>query len=192
MPVKLFLFVFSVLFSTSVFSQKEMIYEPSKEFPFGQYNPSAPTELKDYQDLIGTCKCISESRNPDQTWAKPVNMIWTWKYIMNGTAVQDETLKEDGVHSGSIRQYDKDSLRWNVHYYTTRATVAILPVWNGNKKDGKIVLYKNHTAPNGVEGFFRLTFYDISENGYKWIGEWTDKTETIVFPTWKISCIRED
>ena len=59
---------------------------------------------------------------------------------MNGTAVQDETLKEDGVHSGSIRQYDKDSLRWNVHYYTTRATVATLPVWNGNKKDGKIVL----------------------------------------------------
>ena len=94
MPVKLFLFVFSVLFSTSVFSQKEMIYEPSKEFPFGQYNPSAPTELKDYQDLIGTCKCMSESRNPDPTWAKPVNMIWTWKYIMNGTAVQDETLKD--------------------------------------------------------------------------------------------------
>ena len=83
-------------------------------------------------------------------------------------------------------------MHWNVHYYSNRATVANLPVWNGNKKEGKIILYKNQKAPNGTEGFFRLTFYDISKKGYKWIGEWTDKTESVVFPTWKISCIRSE
>ncbi len=118
-------------------------------------------------------------------------MIWRWKYIMNGMAVQDETLKKDGKHSGSIRQFDKDNLQWNVHYYSSSTTPKPLSVWIGNKTSkGKIVLYKKQKAPTGADGFFRLTFYDISEKGYKWIGEWTDLQEKIVYPTWKISCKR--
>ena len=180
------------LFVISVSSQEKMMkYDVSKENPFGKYNPKAPKQLQDYKDLIGECNCTSESRKPDGSWAKPVKMIWRWKYIMNGMAVQDETLKADGRHSGSIRQYDKDSLQWNVHYYSSSATPKPLSVWTGNKKEnGNIVLYKNQKAPTGTDGFFRLTFYDISEKGYKWIGEWTDKTEKIVYPTWKISCKR--
>lgn len=67
---------------------------------------------------------------------------------------------------------------------------AQFPVWEGNKKDGKIVLYRKQKAPNGMDGFYRLTFYDMTETGFEWIGEWIDKAETIVFPTWKISCIK--
>ena len=170
-----------------------MKYVVSKENPFGKYNPKAPKQLKDYQDLIGECNCNSTSRNPDGTWAKPIKMIWRWKYIMNGMAVQDETIKEDGNNSGSIRQYNIDSLRWYVHYYTTKAATPKLRSWSGNKNnEGNIVLYLDQKAPNGTEGFSRLTFYDIDKKGYKWIGEWVDKTETVVFPFWKIECIRED
>jgi hypothetical protein len=190
MKKTILIFVTLLFITSSVFCQYD--YEPSKELPFGKYNPAAPEQLKDYEALIGECKCKSVARKPDQTWAEPVDMIWRWKYIMNGKAVQDETLKADGRHSGSIRQYDKDSLHWNVHYYSSAATPAKLSTWHGNKKDGKIVLYKDHTAPNGTEGFFRLTFYDISKKGYKWVGEWTNKSESVVFPTWKIECIRED
>ncbi|NVK53772.1 MAG: hypothetical protein HWD85_12625 [Flavobacteriaceae bacterium] len=175
-----------LLISFTAFSQFN--YKVSKENLFGKYNPTAPKQLLDYQDLIGENKCTSISRNPDRTWAKPVHMKWVWKYIMNGMGVQDETLKMDGTHSGSIRQYDKDSLRWNVHYYTSRATVKQLPVWHGNKKDGKIVLYKEQPASNGMKGFYRLTFYDITKRKFKWIGEWVDEKETIAFPTWKIEC----
>ena len=60
------------------------------------------------------------------------------------------------------------------------------------KENGNIVLYKEQAAPNGAEGFFRLTFYDINKSGYKWIGEWVDKTESVVFPTWKINCNRKE
>jgi len=184
------LFLLFLLASVTVFSQ--YTYEPSKEFPFGRYNPEAPQQLKDFQDLIGESKCKSTSRKSDQSWAEPVNMIWRWKYIMNGWAVQDETLKEDGKHSGSIRQYHLDSLRWNVHYYSSGTPSTTLPVWNGNKKDGKIVLYRDQKAPNGMEGFYRLTFHNISKKGYSWIGEWVDKAEKISFATWKIECRRED
>jgi len=179
-----------LLFSILSFSQND--YAVSDTNPYGLPNPEAPQQIKDYQALIGKCNCKSVSRNPDQTWADPVDMTWEWKYIMNGMAVQDETIKADGKHSGSIRQFIADSSKWYVHYYSSGSPSAKLPTWEGNKTEaGKIVLYRDQKAPNGADGYFRLTFYDISDLGYKWIGEWTDKTEKTVFPTWKIDCKRE-
>jgi hypothetical protein len=184
-----FIQVLFFLFSSLVFSQYD--FDASKEHPFGQPNPKAPEQIKDFQPMIGLCNCKSESRKQDGTWAEAVDMTWEWNYILNGMAVRDETLKSDGTHSGSIRQFNADSSRWYVHYYTSRRVVTSLPVWEGNKtEDGKIILYRDQKAPNGMEGFYRLTFYDISELGYKWVGEWVDKAETIIYPTWKIDCIK--
>jgi hypothetical protein len=184
----LFIILFGI-FAAPLFAQYE--YQASAEHPFGLPNPDAPQQIKDYEGLIGICDCTSTSRNPDQTWADPVAMTWKWSYIMNGMGVMDETLKADGGHSGSIRQYNQDSSRWQVHYFSTTAPVPVLPVWTGGKVGENIVLYKDHTAPGGQEGHFRLTFSEISEKGYNWVGEWVDLTETIVFPTWKIECRRE-
>ncbi|RNC85249.1 MAG: hypothetical protein ED557_00285 [Balneola sp.] len=168
-------------------------YEPSEEYPFGRINPSARGELADFQPLIGESECSSVTRNPDQSWADPVPMLWRFKYIMDGMAVQDETLKEDGTHSGSIRQFNSDSLAWYVHYYASAGAAPVLPVWEGSKKDdGNIVLYRPQVAPNGMEGYYRLTFFDISDDNFEWIGEWVDLTEKIIFPTWKISCTKKD
>lgn len=166
-------------------------YEPSSENPYGLPNPEAPKELLDFSPLIGECNCLSYSRKADQTWAEPVDMIWRFKYIMNGMAVHDETLKADGAHSGSIRQFNQDSTKWYVHYYGSKSPINQLPTWEGNKtNEGNLVFYKEQKAPNGAEGFYRLSFFNIDENGYKWIGEWVDPSETVVFPTWKIDCVR--
>lgn len=167
-------------------------YQVSEANPYGLPNPIAPKQITDYEAMIGKCNCTSTRRNQDKTWTEPENIIWTWKYIMNGMGVQDETLKPDGSYSGSIRQFIADSSRWYVHWYSSKTPSTKFPTWEGNKKEnGNIVLYKEQMAPNGTEGFYRLTFYDISKAGYKWVGEWVDKTETVVFPTWKIDCKRE-
>ena len=172
------------LSSFSIVAQYE--YEPSKAFPYGKANPEAPQEIKDFQPLIGQCKCKSESRKQDGSWAEPVDMLWTFKYIMNGKAIQDETLKEDGSHSGSIRQFNADSSKWYVHYYSSS---SLPKSWEGSKnKDNNIVLYREQKAPNGTNGYFRLTFYNIDQSGYDWIGEWTNKSETFSYPTWRIRC----
>nr|WP_321225133.1 hypothetical protein [uncultured Psychroserpens sp.] len=104
-----------------------------------------------------------------------------------------ETLKTDGNHSGSIRQFNADSSKWYVHYYASASPTSTLSTWEGNtSKNGNIVLYKDQKAPNGTDGFSRLTFYDINDKGYKWIGEWVDKTETTTYAFWKIECVRPD
>jgi len=183
-----FVAVLTVVCSGIVSAQYD--FDSSSTHPYGLPNPEAPEQIKDFAPLIGKCECESITRNPDQSWKEPVPMTWTFKYIMNGMGVQDETLKADGRHSGSIRQFHKDSLRWYVHYYSSAAPTPTLSSWEGNKKDGKIILYRDQKAPNGMDGYYRLTFYDISKEGYKWIGEWTSTDESIVFPTWKINCVR--
>ncbi len=181
-----FLFLVTLI-STCVSAQYS--FEPSGENPYGLPNPEAPKELMDFAPLIGECNCKSETRNADQSWAEPEDMLWRFKYIMNGMAIQDETLKQDGSHSGSIRQFIPDSTKWYVHYYSSKAPSTSLPTWEGNKEeDGKIILYREKKAPNGMDGYYRLSFYDIDDKGFKWIGEWVNKDESIVYPTWKIDC----
>ncbi|NNE76498.1 MAG: hypothetical protein HKN31_05435 [Pricia sp.] len=160
----------------------------SEALPFGKVNPNAAQEVRDYAELIGTCDCKSQTRNKDETWPEPIDMQWTFKYIMNGNAVQDETLKSDGKHSGSIRQFNTDSLKWYVHYYSSQNAAPVLAAWEGGRKDNEIILYRPQKAPNGMEGFYKIRFYDISENGFNWLGVWTTKEEDFVYETWKITC----
>jgi hypothetical protein len=191
--ILLFIVLFLLpLILTAQSDQSSTSYEVSDEFPYGKMNPEAPPQTADYAAMIGLCDCKSESRNPDGTWADTIAMTWKWKYIMNGMAVQDETLKDDAKHSGSIRQYSKDSARWYVHYYSSSFISTTLSTWEGNKQGNDIILYREQKAPNGMEGFYRLTFSNISEKGYDWIGEWVDKTEKIVYPTWKIQCLKRE
>jgi hypothetical protein len=183
--IVIFSFIFQGLSAQTIYPNEVDI-----SHPFGKAHPEAPQQIKDFAPLIGECDCKSLARKQDQTWQeKPTEMIWRFKYIMDGKAVQDETLKADGIHSGSIRQFNKDSLRWYVHYYSSNIAVPQLPVWEGNKKeDGKIILYRAQKSPSGLAGFYKISFYDISEEGFKWLGEWVNEKETVAFPIWKIDC----
>ncbi len=168
-------------------------YEPSPEHPFGLPNPDAPQELLDWAPLIGECACTSVSRKADNSWGEPVAMTWRFKYIMNGTAIQDETLKADGAHSGSIRQFIPDSTSWYVHYYSNRSPSPRLPAWEGGKTEtGEIVLKRDQKAPNGMDGYYRITFSGLDGSGYDWAGEWVSRDGSFVFPTWKIQCKRPE
>jgi len=163
-------------------------YEPSTEHPFGLPHPEAPEEIKDYQPMIGICDCISIRKDKDGNWAEPENMTWEFKYIMNGKGVQDQTLKEGGGHSGSIRQYSVDSSQWYVHYYSSSSPTSTLSTWNGGKRGDDIVLFRSQKAPNGTEGSYKITFKNISDEGFNWLGEWVNLDESFSFPTWKIEC----
>lgn len=184
--------VFPLISSVMVMAQMEFPYEVSAANAYGQPHPEAPEALKDFAPMIGQRVCVSQNRNPDGTWQDTVHMYWTFKYIMNGMAIQDETLKEDGAHAGSIRQYDPDSSRWYVHYYSSNSPSGSLPFWTGKKEEGKIVLYRPQKAPNGMDGDSRLTFYNMSKNGYDWVGEWVSQDRTIAYPFWRISCKRKE
>lgn len=184
-----FILLIAITFSISSLLYSQNVYEPSVENPYGLPNPKAPPEIIDYQNMIGVCDCESTKRNKDGTWAEPYGMIWEFKYIMNGLAVQDQTLKTNGEHAGSIRQFIADSSRWYVHNYTSKPSPQ-LGTWQGGKEGDNIVLNKSHKASNGMDGNYRITFYDISADGFNWIGEWVSIDKSIIYPTWKIQCTK--
>ena len=185
-----FLLITICFLSTTAMAQYD--YEPSKAYPFGRLNPEAPKEVADFDPLIGECSCLSVTRDQEGNWGDSIPMTWRFKYILNGFGVQDETLKADGKHSGSIRQYIPTEKKWFVHYYSNNGPTQVLPAWSGEKvASGKIVLYRPQKAPIGTEGFYRITFDNISKEGFDWFGEWVDETEKIVYPTWKITCSKK-
>lgn len=153
----------------------------------GKPHPDAPAQIRDFREMIGTCDCKSLRRNPDGSWADTLDMVWTFRYIMNGQAIQDETWR-DGLYATSIRQFDPEKKQWYVSYYSSNSISSSVPVWTGGRQNDKIVLSMPQKAPNGMEGFSRLTFRDLSYEGFNWRGEWVDENETVVYPFWLIWC----
>lgn len=141
--------------------------------------------------MIGTSYCNSLRRNPDRSWADTTTMIWAFKYILNGTAIQDETWS-DGVYATSIRQFHADSNVWVVSYNSYPGISIKGLVWIGRKEGKEIILNQPQNAPNGMEGISRLTFTNISDNGFDWKGEWVNEEQGIVYLFWKIWCRKID
>ena len=147
---------------------------------------------QDFDPMIGTCQCKSERIAADgKTWQSPVDMTWTFKYIMNGTGVQDDFSLTNGLSGGSIRQFNTQKNKWYVHYYSSNSAPSSLTSWEGDKNEkGDIILYSPQQGPSNEEGFLKLRFHDTNESGYKWIGAWVNKDESTVSPFWKISCTK--
>lgn len=178
---------FVILLFFSAFTISELPAQPPAPSHYGAPHPEAPAQLADYQELIGRCHCKSIRRNQDGNWPDTVNAVWQFKYVLGGWAVQDETWKDDGTYTSSLRQYNSDSAEWVVTYFSSSSPTPP-PHWTGGRKGDKMVLYRPQKSPNGLDGFNRLTFYDISEQGFKWIGEWVSQDESFSFPFWKIFC----
>ncbi len=166
-------------------------YEPGKNNPYGSINPEAPKELADFAPLIGDSQCKSVTRTSQGGWADTVIVRWRFKYILNGLAVQDETLKADGKHTTSIRQYDPEAKKWYVTFFSSSPPFASPRTWEGGKVGDEIILYNEQTAPNGTEGFYKITFSDISNKNFNWLGEWVDKNEKFSYPTWYLFCVKK-
>ena len=55
-------------------------------------------------------------------------------------------------------------------------------------EDGKIILYRDQKAPNGMEGKYKITFSDITKDGFNWFGEWVTPDESFSYASWYIFC----
>jgi len=164
-----------------------------KEFAFGTPAKDAPPELLDYRELIGISDCSSRSRALDGTWGEPQDMVWKFRYILGGTAVEDEAFRSDGFRAGSIRQFNSEEKSWFVHFYSTSGkNPATLPSWKGKREGNEMNLSSEQKAPNGAEGYYKIRFYNISDSGFKWLGSWESKDGSVVFENWTIECRKRE
>ena len=164
------------------------MYEPTEEFPFGRPNPAAPPEIQQFAFMIGQNDC-SEDRLNGATgeWASATR-TWDAYYYMNGYAIRD-TGRSGTTTNGNIRLYDSAAGQWVVTFFAMPAFGS--GVWRGGMEGENMVLRQAQKAPGtDFDGFSRLTFSNISADGFDWDGEWVSADGTVVFPFWRIRCNR--
>lgn len=156
--------------------------EPSASSPFGKLNKDAPAEASQFDFMIGVFDCADEIRNPaDGKWYRSKS-VWTSSYFLNGYGVQDRYWSPVTVASGT-RVFDAKKGKWIVNYFQSQPGYAT-GVWEGMKEGANMVM-RQKNGP--VES--RLTFSNISQNGYDWIAERVEG-EKVTPGGWKISCKR--
>jgi hypothetical protein len=186
----LMIVVFLCLSLSMAFGQSniDMQYEATKKHPFGQANPVLGDASTNWSEMIGKCNCRSLRRNPDQSWADTTDMVWEFKYVMNGTAIQDISWLPNNTYTSSIRQYHADKREWYVTFFGSAGVSNQPRTWEGIRKDDQIVLFNDQTAPNGTEGKYKITFSEISDEEFNWNGTWVNMDESFEFLTWQIWC----
>lgn len=161
-------------------------YEPSPAFPFGRLNPEAPPETAQFAFMVGEFDCVDQILNPaDGSW-QTFKAIWNASYFLNGYGIQDKYWSAQVVTS-NIRVFDRKKKKWVVTYFKKPDYAS--GVWEGEKEDDKLVMRQEIKSPDGKStGASRLTFYDISDEGFAWIAEavFGDQAR----PSWKSSCKR--
>ena len=169
-------------------AQRELTspYEPSRIAPYGMPNPDAPVELAQFDFLIGANDCHDERRQGNTDNWVSTQRSWDAHYTMNGYAIFDSGRSQTSAN-GNVRVFDPATGQWHVTFFSM--PVYGSGVWTGGMAGESMVLTQPQKAPGtDLSGVSRLTFSNISSEGFDWIGEWVSSDGSYVFPFWRISC----
>ncbi len=163
-----------------------LLYEPSARHPFGRPNPQAPPELAQFDFMVGENDCVEQRiDNGTGEWIDGVRS-WDAYYYMNGFAIRDSG-KSGATTNGNIRIYDAAAKEWVVTFFSAPAYSS--GAWRGKLEGSNIVLRQAQKAPGtNFDGFSTLTFFNVSDRGFDWTGEWVSEDGSVVFPFWRIQC----
>jgi|TARA_R100000455_G_C6263104_1_gene118378 hypothetical protein len=162
-------------------------HEPSPAFPFGRAHPDAPAQLADFAFMIGSFNCHDERRLPDGSM-QGFDAVWTARYFLNGHAIQDQYWAQ-GFYTSNIRQLDESAGVWRVHYLSEPGYAS--GVWSGTREGDEITLTRDIEQPGGGVVVSRLTFSNLSGDGFAWRSEslLPDGSTTT---GWTSDCVRAD
>jgi hypothetical protein len=156
-------------------------FEPGPTHQYGKLNPSAPPETAQFDFMIGEFDCVDKLPGQDGKWVES-KVVWNSAYFLNGTGVQDKFWSPSTVASGT-RIFNQQKGVWVVNYFQT-SPAYFAGVWEGKKEGDKMIM----RSPRG-ESESRLTFHNIKEDGFDWVGETVTKDGQAT-PFWIITCQR--
>jgi len=184
--LSLLILIHSSLPSTAAERAGVLEFEPSEAYPFGRPNPEAPPELAQFHFMVGKNDCTEERRNGQADEWLSDRRTWDARYFLNGFAILDSG-RSGGASNGNLRLFDTGTGQWHVHFFSMPNYGS--GIWSGGMEGENMVLRQPQKAPGtDVDGVSRLTFSNISEQGFDWTGEWVSTDGSFVFPFWRIRC----
>ncbi len=160
-------------------------FDPSDTSMFGKVNPAAPKQTEQFDFMVGTFVC-QDSLLVNGAW-KVSNAIWEARYTLNGFAVED-VYRNDNYAGMSIRFFNTRKQKWDVYFFGMPGEHTGL--WEGTHTEGKMVMKQKRKGPNGENLESRLTFYNITEQGFDWMGELRNLDNNSTTINWKIKAKR--
>jgi hypothetical protein len=176
-------FLFLVMLAGQGFAQTVIPqgFEPDAKNAFGKLNPDAPAETAHFGFMIGEFACEDAFLNSqDGKWLK-FPAIWSAKYFLNGHGILDQYWSPT-FSTSNIRIYDVKEKKWNVTFFRMPGYAAA-PVWIGEKEGAKMVMRQGDDTKGT-----RLTFSDITKDGFNWVGESMAEGKASLF--WTSKCKR--
>lgn len=155
--------------------------EPSPSYPYGRLNREAPPETKQFAFMIGEFDCVDKRPGKDGKWVES-KVVWNSSYFLNGAGIQDKFWSPSTVASGT-RIFNKNKGKWIVDYFQTKPRY-FAGTWEGKKEGDKMIMRLKQG-----ENENRLTFHNITKDGFDWIGESVTK-DGKANPFWIITCQR--
>lgn len=159
-------------------------YEPSPAYPYGRRNPNAPAELAQFEFMLGANKCMDEMLQPDGS-KQSFPARWNARYFMNGYGIQDHYWTPTEFTTSNLRIFDANTNTWKVTFFSMPGYGS--GVWEGKKEGDDLVMRQITTSDEGKQRESRLTFYQITDQGFEWKAEtWLDGE--LVSTGWTSSC----
>lgn len=160
-------------------------YEPSTAYPFGRPNPDAPAQLADFAFFIGAFNCTDSQRRPDGTMVS-FQAQWNGHYFMNGHGIQDQYWAP-GFYTSNIRLFDERVGKWKVTFFAEPGYST--GTWVGGRSGDDIVLERTTIGAGGTDTVSKLTFYEISDAGFRWRGQSSTGDDFVT--TWTSDCVKQ-
>jgi hypothetical protein len=158
--------VVAVIVTCDIRTVKVMQMDVSKT-TYGERNPSAPNELAVFSFLIGKWQGTGKTRLPDGTVAEFSGVSWIGRYVLDGTAIADEShaAYPDGrpVLGISLRQYDASRKTWIVEFLNVSESFLRKQVNRGSgsvEVDGRNVTVNSESPGISIREHYLVADHD--------------------------------
>lgn len=151
------------------------------EAALGTPHPDAPPEARQFDFLVGQHDCSEEVFDAGTSAWRSGAKTWDGAHVLDGWGIQDGGASPwRGFSATNLRFWDPKERRWKVSWFGTPPYRN--GVWEGGKVGEEMVV--EQTTPAGIS---RLTFYDISAEGFAWKSELVP-ADGVPRLHWKITC----
>ncbi|MFQ5527923.1 MAG: hypothetical protein ACE5GX_16895 [Thermoanaerobaculia bacterium] len=137
---------------------------------FGALNPKAPPETAQFSFAIGEWSCTTRGMQPDGSIKKGGPATWTFYYILDGWAIQDDwvAIQPSGAkhHGTNIRSFNSQTGKWD-NRWLAQGNLQWKYFSSEQVEETMVMTGGEGTDPRG-DFVDRNTFFDISEDSWSW------------------------
>lgn len=158
---------------------------------FGEINPAAPTETKQFEPLLGSWQITDYQLQNNGDWKEGPGADWHWYSILDGFAIQDDWIappkaldipESERQYGTNIRIFNPARQQWEMAWMSKKGQQ--LNTFTAVEKKGNLVMEGQFSGNNS-----RITFFNITETTFQW------KMEFLQGETWqevyRISAIKQ-